>query len=73
MSVGSMQTSFKRTYRTTIGAFIRQQRLLEARDLIERHGKQVGEAAYLAGYESLGSFSTAFKRAFGFSPSECKQ
>lgn len=73
MSVGSMQTSFKRTYHTTIGAFIREQRLLEARDLIERHGKQVGEAAYLAGYESIGSFSTAFKRAFGFSPSDCKQ
>lgn len=73
MSVGSMQTSFKRTYRTTVGAFIREQRLLAARDLIERHGKQVGEAAYLAGYENLGSFSTAFKRAFGFSPSECKQ
>lgn len=73
MSVGSMQTSFKRTYRTTIGAFIREQRLIVARDLIERHGKQVGEAAYLAGYESLGSFSTAFKRAFGFPPSDCKQ
>jgi len=73
MSVGSMQTSFKRTYRITIGAFIREQRLIDARDLIERHGKQVGEAAYLAGYENLGSFSTAFKRAFGFSPSDCKQ
>lgn len=73
MSVGSMQTSFKRTYRTTIGAFIREQRLLEARDLIERHGKQVGEAAYQAGYESVAGFSTAFKRAFGFPPSDCKQ
>lgn len=73
MSIGSMQAAFKATYRMTIGAFIREQRLLAARDAIEQDGKRVSEAAYLAGYDNPGSFSTAFRRQFGFPPSNCKR
>lgn len=73
MSIGSMQAAFKATYRMTIGAFIREQRLLAAREAIEQDGKRVSEAAYLAGYDNPGSFSTAFRRQFGFPPSNCKR
>lgn len=73
VSVGSMQAAFKATYSMTIGAFIREQRLNIARDAIEQEGMRVSEAAYLAGYDSPASFSTAFRRAFGFPPSNCKR
>ncbi|NMM45474.1 helix-turn-helix domain-containing protein [Rhodospirillaceae bacterium KN72] len=73
MSIGSMQAAFKATYRITIGAFIREQRLFAAREAIEQDGKRVSEAAYLAGYDNPGSFSTAFRRQFGFPPSNCKR
>lgn len=73
MSVGSMQSAFKSTYKLTVGAFIREQRLIAARDWIELDGKRVSEAAYLAGYDNPASFSTAFKRMFGFAPSGCRR
>lgn len=73
MSVGSMQSAFKSTYKMTIGAFIREQRLIAARDWLELDGKRVSEAAYLAGYDNPASFSTAFKRMFGIAPSGCRR
>lgn len=72
MSVATMQKAFKATYRMTIGDFAREQRLLLARAVIEREGKSISEAAYMVGYDSPASFSTAFKRQFGFPPSDCK-
>ncbi len=72
ISVGSMQSAFKATYAMTIGTFIRKQRLARARFEIEQEGKRVSEAAYAAGYDNPSSFSTAFRKEFGISPSECK-
>lgn len=72
MSVGSMQDSFKQTYCTTIGEFHRELRLQDARLAIEKEGISIAEAAYRAGYANPASFSTAFKRLFGLSPSTVK-
>ncbi|RED44171.1 helix-turn-helix transcriptional regulator [Aestuariispira insulae] len=72
MSIASMQNAFKRTYHQTIAEFCREQRLTRAKQAIELEGKPVSEAAYQAGYDSPASFSTAFKKLFGFPPSGCK-
>ena len=72
MSIGTMQGAFKRTYQKTIGDFTREQRLDRARTQIESQGLSVSEAGYKAGYDSPAGFSTAFKRHFGFPPSDCK-
>lgn len=72
MSVATMQKAFKATYRMTIGDFAREQRLTLARAAIERDGRSISQAAYMVGYDSPASFSTAFKRQFGFPPSDCK-
>ena len=72
MSVASMQKAFKQTYRQTIVEFSREQKLLAARRAIELEGRPVSEAAYRVGYDNPASFSTAFRRRFGFPPSGCK-
>lgn len=72
MSVGAMQGIFKRAYKTTIGNFSRDLRLQRARTAIEQEGVSISEAAYLAGYTRPASFSTAFKRRYGLSPSAAK-
>ena len=72
LSVGSMQSAFKQAYRTTIAEFCRELRLQRARTAIEQDGISISEAAYRAGYTSPASFSTAFKRLYGFSPSAAK-
>ena len=73
LSVGSMQAAFKKSYRTTIAEFRRDLRLQQARAAIEQEGVSVSEAAYRAGYANPASFSTAFKRRFGFAPSIAKE
>ncbi len=69
-SIGSMQSWFKHTYDMTIMDYIRERRLIIARDAMEQDGLPIAKAAYLAGYNSPSNFSTAFKRQFGISPSE---
>lgn len=70
MSVGSMQAVFKATYGKTIADFSREMRLWRAREMIEKDGASISQAAFSAGYSSAANFSTAFKRQFGLSPSE---
>lgn len=72
MSVASMQEAFKSGYGVTIAAYARGLRLHKARRAIEQDGLTVGEAAYLAGYTNPANFATAFKRAFGVSPSNVR-
>ncbi len=69
MSVGSMQEAFKAAYRSTVGEFHRALRLQDARLALEAETISIAEAAFRAGYASPASFSTAFKRQFGLSPS----
>lgn len=72
VSTSSLQRLFKTAYGVTVIEFIRGQRLFKAREALERDGITVSEAAYLAGFSSPANFATAFKRAFGTSPSQIK-
>lgn len=72
MSVANLQRIFKNAYGTTIKDFIRETRLVAARDAMEKDGLTIGQAAWLAGYSSPANFATAFKRVFGMSPSDSR-
>ena len=61
---------FKQIYGVTIGAWHRDRRLAEARELLERGGISIGCAAGLAGYSDAGSFSKAFRARYGCLPSD---
>ncbi|GAA0743295.1 helix-turn-helix domain-containing protein [Gaetbulibacter jejuensis] len=43
-----------------------------AHDLINNKKATVQEAAWQVGYDSLGSFSNAFEKKFGYRPSQIK-
>ncbi|WP_417453997.1 helix-turn-helix domain-containing protein [Kiloniella sp.] len=70
MSKSALQKSFKIAYGMTIMDYVRERRLVTARDAIEQDNLTISQAAFLAGYNSAANFSTAFKRVFGFSPSD---
>lgn len=72
ISVTSMQRIFKNAYGMTVKDFIRESRLVAARDAMEKDGLTIGQAAWIAGYKSPANFATAFKRVFGLSPSEAR-
>ena len=67
-----LAVGFKHVFGVTVGEFDRQLRLAHARTLLERDGLSVGHVANLAGYADPGSFSKAFKIAYGVLPSELR-
>lgn len=68
LSTSSVQRHFKEHFGLTIFEFIRQKRLESARWALESDGVPIAQAAYIAGYNSPSSFTTAFKKAYGVSP-----
>lgn len=64
----TLQKHFRVTYGTTIFDFVRECRLQRAREVLERDGVTVGQAAVVAGYTSAANFATAYRRRFGIPP-----
>lgn len=71
-SVNSLQRYFKAEYGRPLMGYIRERKLIMAHEAMERDNLTIGQAAYLAGYNSAANFSTAYKKTFGFSPSLLK-
>jgi AraC family transcriptional activator of pyochelin receptor len=71
-TVGTSHTllnqSFKKMYGTSVFGYLRQLRLAEARDLLEKGDMNVTETAIAVGYNSISSFARAFLTHFGSSP-----
>ncbi|TKD26238.1 helix-turn-helix transcriptional regulator [Rhodobacter capsulatus] len=68
MSLSSLQRLFQRAYGLSAKARIRGLRMGRAEAAL-RGGASVREAAHLAGFVSVESFATAFRRQFGLPPS----
>ncbi|MEL7630747.1 AraC family transcriptional regulator [Pectobacterium aroidearum] len=67
-----LQNGFRTRNGITIAAYLRKQRLERAYQALHRHVVSVDEAAALAGYEHVSSFSAAFKKQYGFPPSQVR-
>ena len=69
----SLQQDFRAATGQTVFDYLRQNRLLRARQALEQEGRSIGEAADIAGYSSAANFATAFKRHFGITPRQCRE
>lgn len=73
-SVGTTHTrlnlGFRKIHGTTAFGFLRQIRLEKAKQLLEKEGFNVTQAAYEVGYNSIPSFSKAFSNYFGMNPTK---
>lgn len=72
VSVSTLQRLFREQMGMPVWEYVRRLRLDHARRFLERGEGSVTEAAFRAGYNSPANFATAFKRAFGVSPSQCR-
>ena len=63
---------FKAAYGVTPGRFVSDTRIAHARELLAR-GEAVTAVCQRVGFESLGSFSTAFRRRYGQSPRDLQR
>ncbi len=71
ISYKKLNAGFRDVFGTTVFGRLRHIRLERARYLMEKQGKNVAEAAFTVGYNSLPSFSNAFSKFFGVSPGRC--
>lgn len=60
---------FRRTYRQTPHQYLVQQRIARAKELLRTTDLPITEICIAVGFESLGSFSTLFRKVAGISPS----
>lgn len=60
---------FRAAYRKTPHQYLMQQRIEKAKELLRSSDMPILDICYTVGFESLGSFSTLFRRIAGLSPS----
>jgi AraC-like DNA-binding protein len=61
--------TFRRVYRQTPHQYLVAQRIARAKELLRNTDLPITEICMSVGFESLGSFSTLFRKAAGISPS----
>lgn len=69
----NLKKSFKEVFGTTVFGYLSQLRMEEARQLLLRGEMNINQIADYIGYKNANHFSTAFKKHFGYNPSELKQ
>lgn len=72
MSARSLSQCFGQEFGLPPMHWLRRQRLLQGRDLVQA-GAPISAAAAQLGFSSAAHFSTAFRTMFGKPPSECKK
>jgi AraC-like DNA-binding protein len=70
MSSSKLKKRFKEVYGMKLYEFYNHNRLSNARKWIETGETNIKEAAYRIGFSNLSNFSKAFKKEFGFLPSQ---
>lgn len=69
-NTNTLKIEFKAQFGVPVFKYLQNERLKKAYDLIKNERKPIQEAAWAVGYDSLGSFSNAFEKKFGYRPSQ---
>ena len=69
-NTNTLKVAFKAQFGVPVFKYLQNERLTKAYNLIKNEQKTIQEAAWTVGYDSLGSFSNAFEKKFGFRPSQ---
>lgn len=64
--------AFQSAFGTTPHRYAVRYRLERARHLLTASDRSITDVCYETGFESLGSFSSLFRRTYGIAPSECR-
>jgi AraC family transcriptional regulator, exoenzyme S synthesis regulatory protein ExsA len=72
-SLTTFKRDFKKAFKTTPQRWLTQKRLELAHYQLIKKKRKPGEVYFEAGFENLSHFSYAFKKHFGYNPTEIKQ
>jgi AraC-like DNA-binding protein len=68
-----LKKGFREIWGTTVFGYLHNLRMEQAKHMLLEQGKTVGEAADQAGYRNAHHFTAAFKKYFGYLPSQLKR
>ncbi len=71
VSYSTLYRGFRAVFGLTPFAYLTQQRMKQAEQLLRQPDCTVTEAAHRVGYTKVAQFATAFKRQLGITPSDC--
>lgn len=69
-NTNALKKGFKAQFGVPVFKYLQNERLKKAYNLIKNEKRTIQEAAWAVGYDSLGSFSNAFEKKYGFRPSQ---
>ncbi len=72
LNTTKLKKEFKEVFGLPVFKYLQNERLSISHKLISEKKTTVQEAAWQVGYDSLGSFSNAFSKKFGYRPSQIK-
>lgn len=72
-SISTLQRYFKANHQVTLKEYVRNQKLELARRALIFERKSIGEASYIAGYNHVSNFATAFRKYFAVTPAELQK
>ena len=70
VNTNKLKIEFKAQFGVPVFKYLQNERLKTAYNLIKNENNTIQEAAWAVGYDSLGSFSNAFEKKFGYRPSQ---
>lgn len=70
LSESVLQRRFKQSTGITVFEYLRERRLDVARRALMKRSMSISEAAWMAGFNHVSNFTTAFKRRYGVTPGE---
>ena len=73
LSPTALKSCFKGVYGSSIYAYLREYRLQTAQKLLAETEDSVADIAHRVGYENPNKFSSAFREAFGLTPTEYRK
>lgn len=65
-----LKKGYKELFKTTVFGHVHYLRMQKAKSLLAEREMNVSEVAFYIGYENVSSFSTGFKKRFGYRPRE---
>lgn len=73
LNLFKLKVGFKQIFGISIHAFLMEERMRKAKALLYEQDKSINEIASETGYRNLSNFTVAFKKKFGYPPSEIKK
>ncbi|PRD54989.1 helix-turn-helix domain-containing protein [Phyllobacterium myrsinacearum] len=70
VNITTLRIHFRMAFHKSISAYVHDQRLARARDMLRTSTMPIADVSYSVGYTNAAAFATAYRKHFGYPPSQ---